>query len=282
MKQIYYGKPRPRWLALLFLCALWVRCTSDLPEVHSKESFPKQKLEKLGGKMLLEMLNNYQFLPDIPPYDTSIYWYLQTLYDQATTTIHRDRQSPSSNRWDQGRTWKVFIIKNDTLQHAFSLPGGDFLISTGLLKKLETDHELYALLAFEATLMHRGYQLELLIQRYNAQALENIADGIPLANDLTAATIAAEFPFLEYDVTSIEQADKETVATICETSILHPTGLAQVAGKTGLQASQWLQTRPNYGSRESVLQNALGAQHGSCGGQTGASNYQRFVLNMLD
>ncbi len=280
---MYYGKPQPLRLAILLACSfLLAQCTSELPEVRTKEDFPKQKLEKLGDKMLLEMLHSYQFLPEIPPYDTSIYWYVQTLYGQATHAMHRDRQSPASNRWNQERPWRVFIIKSDSLLQAFALPGGDFMISTGFLKNLNTDHELYALLAFEANLMHRGHQLELLIQKYNALTLEGIADGQPMANDLTANVLASEFVGLAFDFQTVEKADAETVATICESSILDPTGLATVSDKTALQNSHWLQTRPSYGGRSSALADFAERLDGPCGDQIGLDNYQRFVLNVLD
>ncbi|MEZ4961159.1 MAG: M48 family metalloprotease [Saprospiraceae bacterium] len=279
------GKHRPVWLApLLFitLVLLSTGCRGDLPDLAAKENFPKAKLEHLGDKLLLEMLATYQFLPDIPPYDTTVYWYLRTLYGQATNTMHRDRQSPSVNRWDKERPWRVFVIKNDTLQHAFTLPGGDFLITTGLLKNLNTDHEIYALLTFEADLMHQGHQLERMIEQYNALTLENIADGNPTANDMTAETLAAEFLFLSYDFRTVENIDEETVTSVCESSILDPAGIAAVAAKAGLQGSLWLQTRPSYGGRASVLASFAEQQETPCGNQTGTANYQRFVLNVLD
>ena len=80
-----------------------------------------------------------------------------------------DNQSPSDNRWSGD--WQIYIIDNDVEKHAFTLPGGDLFITTGMLTSFEKEYELYYLLTFEATLMHEGYLLDLLKQEYNSLTL---------------------------------------------------------------------------------------------------------------
>lgn len=261
-------------VSLLILASLWLTsCRSDLPDVPGNEFFTKEKLEKLGGLLRQKMLSQYEFLPELAPYDTAVYWYVQTLYTQATHSLHLDRQSPVYDRWQQDRDWKVFIINDDSIRHVFALPGGDLFISTGLLKSLHQEYELYALLSYEACLMNEGHLLDRLILSYNSLV---IRDMIEENTDVDG--LAEALPHLAYDEKTVEDVDEESLENTCATSILDPTGIAGLMTGDALEGSAWLASRPSYAGRASKI---TGLPGHTCGHLKSNGGYQRYVLNVL-
>jgi predicted Zn-dependent protease len=278
-----YDKHRRCFFAVFVLILLTIflfpACQGELPDVPTKEEFTREKFEKLGSLLQPGILETYQFLPQVPPYDTTVYWYVQTLYNQATTVMHRDMQSAPGNRWDKNRLWRVFIIDDDNLRHAFTLPGGDLFISTGMLRSFKKEYELYYLLTFEANLMHAGDMLNRLILEHNSLTINNIIEGNEGANGITADILAEELPQLDYDENTIKKNDQRTVRSICETSILDPTGIGPFLLTPESEDALWLQTRPSYDGRTSVIASMV---EGGCGDKKGLGNYDRFILNVLD
>lgn len=248
----------------------------DLP---GEQAFTREKLEKLGGMLRNELLEQYEILPEIAPFDTSVYWYTQTLYEQATSTMHLDKQSPVYNKWDQHRKWKVFIIKNEEEIIAFTLPGGDFFITTAMLRNLKNDYELYALLSFEASLMNDGHLLAQWTTEYNSLTINNLIEGNTQPNPLTAAVLAQEMTSFVFDEKTVEAADGAAIENTCNTSILNPAGILPLISNPNFAESKWLQTRPSYDGRAEMLPSL--AEHECHNNQLGNGNYQRFVLNIL-
>ncbi|MBI1224701.1 MAG: hypothetical protein GC192_05655 [Bacteroidetes bacterium] len=272
---------RVRSLALLIITSfLFTTCQNDLENLPTEQAFTKEKLERLGDMLRNELLKQYEVLPQLSPYDTSIYWYLQTMYEQATSSMHLDRQSPVYNKWDQDRKWKVYILKSDDQQLAFTLPGGDFFISTGMLKCLQKDYELYALLSFEAALMNEGYLLAQWTMEYNSLTINNLIEGNDQPNPLTAEVLAEKMTSFVFETKTIEAVDKAAIENTCSTSILDPVGLVPFLGNANFENSKWLQTRPSYDGRVEMLPEM--ADHFCQNDQLGVGNYQRFVLNVLE
>ncbi|HFA48708.1 MAG TPA: hypothetical protein ENJ95_06805 [Bacteroidetes bacterium] len=265
---------------LLLSSFLFSNCHKNPVEVPPEDVFTKDKREQLGKLLLNDILGSNEFLPQIPPYDTSIYWYVQKLYDQATNVMQLDQQSPSDNRWNE--KWEVYIIKNDNLKHAYTLPGGNFFITTGMLKSFEREYELYYLLTFEADLMNEGRLLDMLKQEYNSLTLLNLIEGRPTASGITIKDIASELPNLIFDPSAVKKTDEETVASICKTSILESTGINPSLVNPDFQNAYWLMTRESYGGRPAAIQGFSTDNAADCGGNIGTGNYSRYVLEVLD
>ncbi|MBK8563074.1 MAG: M48 family metalloprotease [Saprospiraceae bacterium] len=253
-------------------------CHGELPEVPDESSFQKEKLEKLGSLLRNELLTQHAFLAELPPYDTSVYWYLQKLYDQATSVMHLDKQSSINNKWDQERLWKAYIVKSED-RLAFALPGGDFFISTGMLKSFENDYELYALLSFEATLMNDGHLLAQWTREYNTLTISNLIEGKDAPNLLSIEVLAAEMISLPYEATVVELADKSAIENTCNTSLLSPLGLMPTLDNPDFSNSKWLLTRPSYDGRHQALPNFA---DDACEGRQRGNNYKRYVLDKLN
>ncbi len=226
-----------------------------------------------------ELLDQHEYLQELPPYDTSVYWYVQTLYNQATSVMHLDKQSPANDKWEQERLWRVFIINNDEERLAFTLPGGDFFISTAMLKSFKKDYELYALLSFEATVMNDGHLLSQWVKEYNSLTINNLIEGNDQPNPLTAETLAMAMTTFSFDPEVVETVDRAAIENTCNTSILSPLGLMPFIENPDFSTSKWLLTRPSYGGRSQLLPNIA---DDACEGRQQGSNYQRFVLDVLD
>jgi len=257
----------------------FISCQEDPIEVPQDDVFTKAKQEHLGNLLMNDILSSNEFLPQLPPYDTSIYWYVQTLYSQASSIMQLDKQSPSDNRWTQD--WKVFIIDDDATRHAFTLPGGDLFITTGLLKSFEKEYELYYFLTFEAVLMNNGHLLDQLKADYNSLTLLNLIEGRPTASGITVQDLATDFPDLVYSSNVVKTADQETVNSICNTSILESTGATPSLIDPAFQDAEWLLTRESYTDRPATIQGFANDNVGDCGHNLGSGNYQRFVLDVL-
>jgi len=264
---------------LIFGAMFFAACQGDLPDVSQETAFPKAKLEILGNMLRNALLDQYDYLQELPPYDTSVYWYVQTLYNQATSVMHLDKQSPSNDKWDQGRQWKVFIIKDEEERLAFTLPGGDFFISTGMLKSFKKDYELYALLSFEATVMNEGHLLSQWVAEYNSLTINNLIEGNDQPDPLTSEELAQAMTSFAFNSEVVEKVDKASIENTCSTSILSPLGLVPFLENLEFNGSKWLQTRPSYDGRTQFMPEMASA---GCIGRQQGDNYQRFVLNVLD
>ncbi len=273
-------------LSLFFLATLlllYSSCSRDTFELPAPEEFSKKNRETLGEILLENILSNNQFsiLPNEPPYDTTVYWYLQTLYDQATFAKHLDHQSPSQDKWNQNRLWQVHIIQDDSFKAAFTLPGGDFFISSGFLKTLREDYELYYLLTFESIIMDERFLLTRLIEEYNSLTLVNILQGNASANQISIQIIAEELPYLDYDSELVQQIDSRTVHSICESSVFERTGITHLLNNYDETEIDWLLSRESYDGRVDAIPMFSIESGLNCGELKSTGKYEEYVLNFL-
>lgn len=267
------------YLFVLFLSTSACKKQSVLPDL---EEFTRADREQLGEfiKWKLDTDETYTILPETAPYDT-LYWYVQTLYNQAISVIKRDQQSPSNNRWDNTRNWSISII--DTIEKtAFILPGGDLYLSTGLLKSFEKEYELYYFLAFEANLMHEDFLLKRLVREYNAITLRNVISGSAPANSTTLEIIAEELPALDFVTETVESIDRFTIETICQTSVYNRVGIAPFLLNPDNEESPWLASRKSYNGRAEHLQVIELVGNFDCGDFKGDGQYGAYVLEVLE
>jgi len=271
-------------IGLTFIClsALFSGCKEPI-EPPSSESITKPDRENLGKRLLGLMQNrpvDYPILENAGQ-DTLVYQFVQTLYNQATAMMRLDLNSPASNRWSQERDWSVYILDRDELIDAFSLPGGDLFITTGFLKNLEREYELFYLLSFEANLINEKYLLNRMVSEYNTVNLRSIIDGAVESNGIAAAQImkdAIEFVFNESEVGDI---DAVTVSSICNTSVYRGDGVTEIIAHEAGMTNYWLQKRMSYSGRGAATVD-LAEETGNCGSLRTTGAYQEFVLDILD
>ena len=201
-------------------------------------------------------------------WNTPAFILIQGLYDQATNEMRLDYKSPDSNKWTN-RKWQVRIL-NMELQLAFVIPGGDLYISTGLLKALESESELYYLLSTEAILMNERYLLTEMIKSYSTKLLVDIAVGDKIT-DPRINGITIEVPRFNYGLGISDQIKKDVSDLICASSIYNPLMGESLEFRLS-KNSQWLSTRP-IGANKDQIQD--------CGDVDGKGLYETEVLDRL-
>lgn len=276
----------PRLLSLLVLAcffAMFMGCKPESIEPPSSESIKKSDREVLG-KRLLDLIKNrpieYPIL-DNSGRDTLVYQFVQTLYNQATAVIRLDLNAPIGNRWNQERDWTVHILDEDNTIDAFTLPAGDLFITTGFLKSIEREYELFYLLSFEANLIDEKYLLSRMVSEYNTVNLLSIINGAVENNGISVVRVmndATEFVFNESEVGKI---DAVTVPSICKTSIYRGDGISEIIGHGVANTNYWLQKRMTYGDRANRIIK-LEEDAGNCGSLRTNGAYQDFVLDVLN
>lgn len=274
----------PRPLLWMLVCAvvmsLAASCEDDIQIGTHPDDFTKAMREELGDLLSATIVvNSTQFpiVPETAPFD-STYWYLQTLYDQVSERIHTDRSSMASKRWAVERVWKVYIIDDDIHQNAFTVPGGDFFITTGLLKSIDKEYEMYYIMAFESQLMNSRSLLNRLITEYSAVALDHLINRSPYPNAVTANIVASELPDLGFDERVIAEVDQLTAMEICQTSIFDRLGIVEVVEEE--LVTDWLQGK-NYGGRSTFVTDLSLDNATDCGTVKSNGTYRHFVLNRL-
>jgi len=275
---------RGLWPVLVITSLALVLLYSCVPEYEEPiippSQFTKQQREALGDKVKIAIAfedERFPVLPNIPPYDTTIYQFVQTLYDQSTNEMRRDRRSPQGNKWNLNRPWEITIL-NRPEKNIFAIPGGGLYLTTGLLGSLESEHELYYLLAFEASLMNERFLFYQIINRVNTNALTKIADGSTRRDDPGVQDIIDLIDNLEFDADQVRALDQITLEVICASSIMNPFGISRIAAQTDNDWF-WLDYRTNYSGRADRIRQLVNMD--TCGDFKTNGNYARFVLSRL-
>jgi hypothetical protein len=266
---------------------LFSACHREKINPIAPDQFTKPQLESLGQILQQSIADNqdhFTLLPNNAPYDTSIYWFIQTLYDQATNTMRVDHQSPEDNRWSVDRKWNVHILV-DEVRNAFILPGGDLYITTGLLSILKEEYELYYILSFEANLMNEGLLLETLISEVNSTRLyEMITRNFEPDNE-EIIQLSRTLSTLSFNPTDIQANDQTTINSVCNTSQWNRNGLIPLLENFDTSV-EWFHYRSSYTNRIEWLLNFNPEVVVDCGNlrtnNPSGEGYQRYVLDWLN
>lgn len=269
-------------LYLIFFSFL-TACQKNNVEPLKPSEFNKELRERLGDITRVAIVkddDNFKILPNVPPYDTTVYWYVQNLYDQVVNPLRIDNQSTEADRWNYDRLWRVTILDEENL-NAYAIPGGHFYITTGLLKALETEHELYYVLAFEASLMNEKLLLNRLISEYNTSKLENIINNIPTEDGTNPRGVALSLKDLDFNDEDVLETDFLTSDLICKTSVYDRKGIIPILDRLGSNSNfTWLENRYfDNSTRKDLVENVINAEN--CGTVKTNGGYQRYILDIL-
>ena len=243
--------------SLFFLVCLLVFFPSceEEPQPSNPSEITKVQRTQLGKTISDVILSEKQYdlvSKDEPENVAALEW-LELLYRQAYFSIRDDADDSLIDQWDKTREWSVDIIISDDIM-AFCVPGGNFYITTGFLRALEYENELFYIMAFEAHLMDQRYLLNKLITIANSPSnlveigINGQGDGI-FALDL----LVEIYNSINYHdpPSTVMQIDQLTVETICNSSSYRRTGGTDL----GISSSTlWYLTRPSYPDREMVLE----------------------------
>ncbi len=143
--------------------------------------------------------------------------------------------------------WEVFIIHDDDIRTAFSVPGGKLFIYTGLLKAISNESELFGIMAHELYYIDRGATLSAMISEYGTL----IVGDIWLGSDTNGARDLAETIYqLQIPSYEVIEADRFAINLICPYRY-DPKGLKsflELAHNASYEID-WLLTRPGEEDR---------------------------------
>lgn len=275
MKDLYSTPSALLLLLALLLCGACTDNTALPDEVDS--FFSKRERERLGNRIHLAALSasGYDLLPQIAPYDTSIYRLTNEWYSQLTTGIQRDLSSPLSTRWDKDRPWIVTIMETPQ-QIAVAAPGGYLYLSTGLLSALRWESELYALMALEAAAVQEEEALRSLITAFGAEPLRRLLRGEEGPSLPQPADLADWLFSYAHGEVVLRKLDEAAAELVCNSSLYAPQGL--LSAQERLPASGWWGMNRSYPGRAADWADR---DYTACGQRNTLGLYQESILPNL-
>ena len=274
-------KNTPLWasvILVLYLIGVSATCDDRLDVGPAPSEFTKPMREKLGARIAEELDRTEALLPKAGNFEM-VYWAVQKLYDQATLFYRADLSSVPNNRWEKDRPWEVHLIWEDSTVNAFVVPGGDIYLTTGLLRQLRSEHELYYILTFEASLMNERHLLNRLVTEFDARSLAQLIAGQDDQTDLQISDLAERIPDLDYTATVLVPTDAVTLNEICETSAFTRDGVLAIKQRA---SADWMWIRnKDYETRSQVIRTATIDRPERCGSVEGGTVYEQYILNKL-
>lgn len=266
-----------RILAILGVLGCLISCKKESPNVVvdlCPEVFqaPAQILigEAVGGHIKNDSIN----FPILSRADyPAAYEYVDRLFMSMVNT-----EPVATNR--DVYNWKIHIIHNDSMRTAFFLPGGEFFVYTGLLKFLDSEHQLLSIIAHE--LYYANTEI-IPITIKDKEIIKCIKLGdITLNREVPeAADIALEMPTLDFPSDAVMAADSFAINLLCP-FLYEPLGIREIILKAAESEKefQWLEYR--HANGEERLQ-AAGRLAADCdlGGVRNEEAYQQFKTEEL-
>jgi predicted Zn-dependent protease len=154
------------------------------------------------------------------------------------------------------------IVLRGTLVNAFAAPGGNVVVTTGLLRALETRDQLAAVIAHEHGHIRRGHVLRAVMRRLSLGMLLALVAGdqSALGGGLRAA---GELGALSYGRAQEREADDEAIALLerCGTSPLALAGALESIGRASPSGGvpAFLSTHPAPAERRARIRAAAAA-----------------------
>jgi len=213
-------------------------------------------------------------MPEIyPVLDEKKYQKAYTYLNALLQTLKLTSKVKHRNQFD----WEVIILHDDRIKTAFTLPGGQIYIYTGLLKFLNAEHELMAVLGNEIAYADKEIISYLLKDEYGGVLLGNITLGKDIPE---LPEIARELPSLEFSEEMVFDADEFAIQLICpfQYDISGLKGFVQRAYSNNIE---WALSK-RWENIEVRLSNIEGFSE-PCGegGVTNLEQYQRKIKDFL-
>lgn len=199
--------------------------------------------KNFGAQMETEIANNPAEYPLVSESAyPNAYLYLNTLRDRILASGKLDHAADFS--------WKLHIIKNDTIQNAFCTPGGYIYVYTGLIKYLDNASSLAGVMGHEMAHADRRHSTQQLTTQYGISLLFDVVAGVTSQQQL--ADIAANLSLLAFSREHEKDADEHSVIYLCPTTY-RADGAAdffeKIIASGAPQPPAFLSTHPNPDNR---------------------------------
>lgn len=209
MDILYQKRVLSNWILVSYLTiCLILLCQCEKPDLvvqEDKDSFSIED-QKIVGKTMQDQLLN---MPNVYPLLTKeqnscAYDRIEILFNTLLNT------SVVENR--QTFDWDVHIIENDDIRNAFILPGGHLFVYSGLMKYLQTESELVAVLGNEIAYADQELTLNALRAEHGNVTISDLSSGKKVPN---LSEILRDLPNLEYSEEMVFNADAVSISLIC-------------------------------------------------------------------
>lgn len=173
--------------------------------------------------------------------------------------------------------WHVTILHNDNKRTAFTLPGGQIYIYTGLLKFLQAEHELIAVLGNEIAYADKELAAINLRETYGGVFIGKITLGDEIPE---LAEVLEDFPQMEFLNEAVMAADEYAIELICPFQY-DIGGLKTFLVRAQNSNIEWINSKKSI-DLDSRLMNIDGLS-AACGegGVTNRNQYIKKIKNFL-
>ncbi len=210
----------------------------------------------------------------------------QTQYPQSYAYLYRMRDSILASgqlQYANEFPWKLYIIRNDSVQNAFCTPGEYIYVYTGLIKYLDNASSLAGVLGHEMAHADRRHSTQQLTKQYGISLLVSVVAGTTNAGQL--AEIAGNLTSLAFSREHEKDADEHSVIYLCPTQY-RASGAAdffqKIEAQGGSNIPAFLSTHPNPDNRITNIQekdNTLGCNN-TPGNQIEITEYAAFKASL--
>lgn len=262
-----------RVILFIFIMIGFAACRPEPNHVTriNKEHFTLAEQQEIGDILQIAIEKNHEKFPILSKTGfEEAYNYL----DLLNRTLLASPNVENRNEY----SWDISIIRNDAIKTAFITPGGHLYLYTGLLKFLETEHQLAAILAHEIAYADSDFMINRLKAEYGGLVLGDLLLGNKIENLDEMACSLANLAFSGSDVLS---ADAYSVNLLCPFAY-DASGIKSILETIDSNDVfvEWLQTR--RGDFEERIQN-ITTHAMPCGseGQVFTERYKNFKENLL-
>lgn len=201
-----------------------------------KDEYNAEDQDKIGEslkKLILQSPDRFPILNQSEYHE--FYTYINTLiYMLANTNEVQNRLT-----FD----WEVIIIQDDKVASAFITPGGKLFIYTGLLKFLNSENELFSIMAHEINYADNGNITNRLASEYGKDVIGDLLLG---HDSPETRNVAYNIRNLVFEESEVLVADRYALSLICPFQY-DALGLKTFldAANTGIIDIEWLTTHPS-------------------------------------
>ena len=252
---------------LLFSC----KKEGEVIEID-REIFEVTDHIKIGQTMTTQVTNMPSLFPilDSLEYRNAYIYVNRLLSTLKLTSVVKHR-----NDYD----WKVTILYDDRIRNAFTLPGGHIYVYTGLLKFLNAEHELMAVLGNEIAYADAEFSALAMRDEYGGVFMGDIILGKKLPE---LPEVVADFPKMRFDEDVVKEADQYAIELICPFQY-DINGLERFLIRGQAHEIEWLKSKKGEELEMSTRLELLKTKTRDCGegGVTNLEQYQRKIKNFL-
>ncbi len=235
-------------IPLIYILILFSVFHNSCRDVNPDEINPTMTVqnERELGDRLYEVVtaqSNYLSPNDYP----QLYGYLTTVTSMVKT------QTKIINEFD----WEPIVLEDNEL-NAYMLPGGKFVITSEMLKFIESGHQLFSLMAHDSYYVDREnqnsrYNLSIIMEKLKDKVNEegygtSIFIDMINGSDVMLNEVLGYLSKMSYNAELVFEADEYTSQMICENFLFSPQGTQEILFKAANQAQgykiNWLENRP--------------------------------------